>query len=111
MSDVFNFDDVATESKTINFPDLETNRLATKKIIETNANKLPVGMRMYISGDSFGVSYKHPLNATGFKTSDSVKMNQPYKDFASQANSVCAYFYNLSSKTNKKFNVKPKENT
>ena len=103
MSGTFNFDDKPTEAITNN-PSLELNRLEAKKVIETKSKLLPKGMLMYITGNCFGISYKHPINAPGYKTAEHINMNQSFDSFIKQANFTCNYFYKMAKKMQKRYN-------
>jgi hypothetical protein len=80
-----------------------TNHSACKSVIEAYKHSLPKGMLMYISGNLFGVSYKHPKNAPGYKTSDWVILDQPYDNFSKQANHMCDLIYKMAKRMEKKY--------
>jgi len=80
-----------------------TNLSACKSVIEAYQHSLPKGMLMYISGNLFGVSYKHPKNAPGYKTSDWVILDQPHDNFSKQADHMCNLIYKMARRMEKKY--------
>lgn len=103
MSAEFSFSNRVEQNTVNNQKNITINMSASKKIIEAYQHSLPVGMLMYTSGNLFGVSYKHPKNAPGYKTADTVMLDQPYDNFCKQANYVCNMFYRMAKRMEKMY--------
>lgn len=96
MTGMFSFDDSPAPEIALLHNNIAENKAFALKIIESCKDKMIQGMQMYISGNSFGVSIIHPLNAPGHKTSDCVLLNQSKQGFINQANYSCNKLYKMA---------------
>ena len=103
MSAEFNFTQRTEQNCVVNQKNILTNKNMAIAVIEAYKNSMPIGVRMYISGNLLGMSYKHPKNAPGSTTADWVILDQSCDNFKKHANSMFNFFCRMARRMEREY--------